>query len=153
MVYFFDSSALVKAYVQENGSAWVLQLCALAARDRIYLASVTGVEVISALVRKRKSGGFADVDLTIALGKFRSDFVRNFSRLDVSDRLIQIAMQLAETHALRGYDAVQLAAARTIWQQRALMGQSVLIFVSADAALNTAASVEGLLADDPNAYP
>jgi hypothetical protein len=54
----------------------------------------------------------------------------------------------ARTHALRDYDAVQLAAA--------LEAHSLapsLTLLSADADLNAAATAEGLLADDPTSHP
>ena len=62
-------------------------------------------------------------------------------------------MALAETHALRGYDAVQCAAALVIYTHRQTLGMHPLTLVSADAALNTAAAVEGLQVDNPNAHP
>jgi uncharacterized protein len=46
--YFFDSSAIVKRCVNEIGSDWVEST--LAASDDVYIAAVTGVEVVSALL-------------------------------------------------------------------------------------------------------
>jgi uncharacterized protein len=47
-VYFCDSSTLVKCYVQERGSAWMRTLLDPTAGHHLYLASITGVEVIAA---------------------------------------------------------------------------------------------------------
>jgi predicted nucleic acid-binding protein len=66
--------------------------------------------------------------------------------------LLNRAMTLAETHSLRGYDAVQLAA----YEVNAFCtahGLPPLTLVSADSELNTAATGEGLPVDDPNAHP
>ena len=52
--YFFDSSALVKRYVHEDGTAWVRRLTRRSAGRRIYLARITNVEVASAVARRRK---------------------------------------------------------------------------------------------------
>ena len=60
-------------------------------------------------------------------------------------------MKLARTHALRSYDAVQLAA--TLEAHRARMGAGTLVLVSADNALNSAAIAEGLAVDNPNHHP
>ena len=49
---------------------------------------------------------------------------------------------------LRGYDAVQLAAALEVRLQVPL-----LILVSGDGDLNTAATAEGLPVENPNTYP
>ena len=46
-VYFFDRSGIVKRYVQEAGTAWVMAVTNPAAGNRIYLARIAGVEVIS----------------------------------------------------------------------------------------------------------
>jgi hypothetical protein len=61
-------------------------------------------------------------------------------------------MALAETHALRGYDAVQLAAALNVNSACAAAG-AVFTLVSADGELNAAARAEGLAVEDPNLHP
>ena len=61
-------------------------------------------------------------------------------------------MLLAETHALRGYDAVQLAAALEVYRERRRAGLPTPTFISADIGLNTAATAEGLTVDDPNTH-
>ena len=62
-------------------------------------------------------------------------------------------MTLAEQHGLRGYDAVQLAAALGLHAVRHMGGLPPMTFVSADSDLNTAAQTEGLIVDDPIAHP
>lgn len=49
--YFFDSSAIVKRYLNEVGSSWVTSLADLAAGNDVYLARIAFVEVISAITR------------------------------------------------------------------------------------------------------
>ncbi len=46
--YFFDSSAIVKRYVRETGTAWVRRMTRHGRPDRIYLARITAVETASA---------------------------------------------------------------------------------------------------------
>jgi hypothetical protein len=60
-------------------------------------------------------------------------------------------MALAESHAIRGYDAVQLAAAMEIAAASLATG-TILTLVSADTALNAAAVAEGLTVEDPNTH-
>jgi hypothetical protein len=62
-------------------------------------------------------------------------------------------MLLAERHPLRGYDAVQLAAALAVHRPRAAALLPALTFVCADARLNAAATAEGLTVEDPNDHP
>jgi hypothetical protein len=59
-------------------------------------------------------------------------------------------MSLAETHALRGYDAVQLAAALEVKDFCQAAGVSAYMLISADNALNISAQAEGLSIDNPN---
>jgi hypothetical protein len=71
-------------------------------------------------------------------------------------------MTLAETYVLRGYDAVQLAAAVAINGQlvaaNAALGTAaplgpVLTLICSDKNLNTAAATEGLTVDDALNHP
>ena len=68
--------------------------------------------------------------------------------IEVSAPLVTQAASLARKHALRGYDAVQLAAA--LDTQARLPSLTLL---SADVDLNAAALAEGLAVDDPNSHP
>ena len=45
--YFFDSSGLVKRYVQETGTAWVRRLTSHNPSTIIYVVRITAVEVTS----------------------------------------------------------------------------------------------------------
>jgi len=62
-------------------------------------------------------------------------------------------MDLAERRGLRGYDAVHLAAALVVAEAQRRAGRPPLTFVSADTNQRQAAAAEGLLVEDPNAYP
>jgi hypothetical protein len=62
-------------------------------------------------------------------------------------------MRLANTHALRAYDAVQLSAALEINQKEQDAGFAPVTLISADWALNTAATAERMAVGDPNSDP
>ena len=62
-------------------------------------------------------------------------------------------MRLANAHALRAYDAVQLAAALEINRKEQDAGFAPVTLISADQALNDAAQAEGLSVDDPRSHP
>jgi hypothetical protein len=91
-------------------------------------------------------------DATAALADFRRDFAREYIIIEIEVTLIAHAMSLAEAHALRGYDAVQLAAALEVHRQRLAAGLTTPTLISADDSLNAAALVEGLAVDNPNAH-
>ena len=151
--YFVDSSALVKRYVNETGSVWLSGLVAPAAGNDIYIARITTVEVLAAVTRRAPGGTIAATDASAACLLFRNDLSYDYDIVDMTETLLNRAMMLAETHGLRGYDAVQLAAACEVNAFCAVSGLPPLTFVSADRELNTAATGEGLLMEDPNAHP
>ena len=62
-------------------------------------------------------------------------------------------MKLANTHRLRAYDAVQLAAALDDHRDWSAHRLGAFVFVSADRDLNAAATAEGLTAEDPSLHP
>jgi predicted nucleic acid-binding protein len=151
--FFFDSSAVVKRYLKEPGSARVVSLAAPTPGNQSYLVSITGVEVVSASRRKTLSGGLTGADATIAIGQCKHDFIIEYQIVQITSALITRAMKLADKHALRGYDAVQLAAALDVHDNWMALGMSALTVISADASLNAAAITEGLTVADPNAHP
>jgi predicted nucleic acid-binding protein len=149
---FFDSSGLVKGYVAEIGSAWVSGLIDPSSGHVIHVARITGVELVAAITRRRRGGGVSAAAAAVALADFRADFTGRFRLTEVTEALVTEAMRLAETYALRGYDAVQLAAAVQTNTESLLAGVPFTL-VSADAELNAAALAEGLAVEDPNTHP
>jgi predicted nucleic acid-binding protein len=73
--------------------------------------------------------------------------------VEVTEALIERAMGLAEAYGVRGYDAVQLAAALEVNALLVAAGLPALVLVSADAELNAAAISAGLAVEDPNSHP
>ncbi len=76
------------------------------------------------------------------------DFAQDYRIFEVTIPLLRKASQLADLHALRAYDAVQLASALEV---RVIVPSLTLL--SADTELNTAATAEGLPVDNPNMHP
>jgi predicted nucleic acid-binding protein len=152
-VYYFDTSALVKRYAQEVGTAWVMSLTDPTAGHDVYVVRITGPEMIAALFRKVRTREVTRVDAVRAAENFKADFQTQYQIVEVTADLADRAMTLAQHHGPRGYDAVQLAAALELHTVRNLMRLPSLTIVSADGDLNTAAQAERVIADDPNAHP
>ena len=150
--YFLDSSALVKRYVAEAGSGWIAGIFDPAADNRNHIVSIAGVEVTAALARRAAAGSLSRPAAAEAIEQFRADFGTSFHVVDVTLELILRAMNLAGRRALRGYDAVQLAAALLIGEEYTAAGIQCVL-VSADNELNDAALAEGLRVENPNAHP
>jgi uncharacterized protein len=150
--YFSDSRALVKRYVNEQGSMWVEATTDPDSGAHVYMAAITGVEVIAALSRKRKGNLVSPQDASAAIVRFQQDFADEYRVIGVGDAVITRSMAIAEAHGLRGYDAVQLGAALETNGRRVELGASHLTLVTGDTELITAAIAEGLMTDNPNNY-
>ncbi len=118
--------------------------------DEIYVARIAGAELIAALFRRVRMGEIDREDALRMTASFKADWQTQYQIVEITPSLVNRAMSLAEQHSLRGYDAVQLAAALELQNIRNAMELPPLIFVSADNALNTMAQSEGLQVDDPN---
>lgn len=148
-----DSSCLVKRYVNESGSQWVLSITDPVARNEIYTVRITGVEVISAVSRRKRDGTIVSADAAMIIATLKNDLLNEYRIIEVTEQLVNRAMTLAETYGLRGFDAVQLAAACEVQVLCITSGIPPLSFLSADKGLNAAATAEGLSVDDPNTHP
>lgn len=148
--YFFDSSGFVKRYIAETGSGWVIGLVKPSAKNVVFIASITGVEVVSAIARRRKNLSLSRAQAQKAISRFQRDFRRRFVELPLKSQLIEDAMLIADKYELRGYDAVQLAAAVDANSLRLNKNLPPIVFISADNNLNSAALAEGLAVDNPN---
>lgn len=150
--YYLDSSALVKRYVAETGTDWVIDLCAPAAEHTLYTARVSGAEIIAALFLRMRTGTLAASDAQAAATQFKADFRSHYQIVEMTEQLVDVAMVLAERHRLRGYDSIQLSAALALQTVRDSLSLSAITFVCADDRLNMAATAEGLAVENPNAH-
>jgi predicted nucleic acid-binding protein len=152
--YFVNSSALVKRYVQETGTAWVRRLTRHNPSTIIYVARITVVEVTSAVARRRKgTPPLAPSRASSMLRRFRQHLDGRYTIIEMTPALLDEAARLANVHTLRAYDAVQLAAALEINRKEQDAGFAPVTLISADQALNDAATSEELTVDDPNRHP
>lgn len=151
-VYFLDTSAVVKRYAIETGTAWVSTLCDPAVGHTIVIAQAALVEAVAALCRKARDGTISSRDRGLSIAIFRRDTRRSYGVERVTNAVYTRAGDLCRTHRLRAYDAVQLACALALRERLAPLGVSP-IFVSADAGLLGFAAAEGLAIENPDNYP
>jgi predicted nucleic acid-binding protein len=151
--FFFDTSAIVKRYIDETGSGWVQNTADPAFGNMVYIAAITAVEVTSAVARRQQGGFLKAPKAAAVLAQFRKEVASEYGIIAITQALLTNAATLAERHCLRAHDAVQLAVAVELHTLRITNGLSALTLVSADQDLNTAAATEGLLVEDPNSHP
>ncbi len=149
MVYL-ESSAWVKRYVAEAGSATVhalLEYAASHASCRIACAWLGLAEVVAVLHRLANRGEMSRAGLARLVQQLAVDRahmqLRSLSESDWAG-----VVELVVRHSLTAADAVHLQAALSGRQE---LGGARLVFVSADGRLLRAAGREGLVAFDVEA--
>ena len=152
ITYYFDASAIVKRYLREPGSRWVVGLMSAPTTNHVTSIELVTVEVICALTRahreRRISSGHQERLIALALADSRTDI----GLLAVSQVVIDLATDLATRHPLRAYDAINLATMLDWTNDLAQAGLPAPIFVSSDENLLTAARAEGLTAENPSEH-
>jgi predicted nucleic acid-binding protein len=138
LILFCDTSALVKLYIQEDASDAMRMLADSA--SAIAVCRIAWAETMAALARRARENP-ADAALIEAVRtRFSTDWPR-YAIVEVTQPLVELAGEYADTFSLRGYDSVQLAAAH-ILQQAA--GEE-LHFACFDSRLKRSARVLGML--------
>jgi predicted nucleic acid-binding protein len=153
-MFYLDTSAIVKRYFPEAGSGWVHTLADPAAGNNLLLCEATLAETAAAIAAKhRASGGITLAERDGILRRFLQHCDDEYILVPLNRAVINRAVLLTQSHRLRGYDAVQLAAALLVNAQYLAAGLPTLTFITADNDLLTAAVAEGLATDNPNAHP
>ena len=132
MRVYFDSSAFAKRYINEAGTAQVLDWCQRA--DELALSVIALPELISAFCRLKREGRLTPV----AYERIKSDLLADLADVmlcQTTPALLQLAVQALESGPLRGMDAIHIGAAQACDAE---------VFVSADARQCFAARLAGL---------
>ena len=133
---YFDTSALVKRYVDEAGRREVLQLLR---RHQCVTSVVLPVEFRSALRRRTTDGSLDARRIPEILKRFAAD--REFwALIEVTSEVLDVAEKLVADHPLRTLDAIHVASSQLFVARLA----SQHTFVTADARQGAAASAIGL---------
>jgi len=137
LILFCDTSALVKLYVREDASDLMMALAESA--DTLAVCRLAWAEAMAALARRARENP-ADAELITAVGtRLRSDWPA-YAIVEVTQPLVELAGEYADTFALRGYDSVQLAAARILQEA----SDEEFHFAVFDTRLQKSASVLGM---------
>jgi predicted nucleic acid-binding protein len=135
MSAYVDTSALVKRYVAEVGSAWVRRLLAHPAQYMIYTSALSDVEVISALQRRVREGSLEVTQAQRLAHRVPVHFAQRYQVVALTQAAVHLACALT---------------IRRITQEQGLPPPS---FVVAATALRAAATAEGFVVDNPLQHP
>lgn len=137
MITYVDTSTLIKLLIDEPGSERAEAIWDSA--DVLCAAGTLVVETRAALAAARRAGRLTATQYRTAKVEFAA-LVDELTVVEVTEDLIGLAGDLAEREALRGYDAIHLAAALTIQAD---------IVTSADDDLCNAAERRGFHVSNP----
>ncbi len=142
---YLDTSALVKLYIEEEGTARVVGLTEDLDGVQVIILDVTLLESRSAVRRREREGDIVGADVDRILKQIEEDASSSFQVQPSTSAVIEEAARLIDRHLLRTYDALQLAGCLVVRQS--LPGP--FTFVCADARLCEAAGLEGLATLNP----
>jgi uncharacterized protein len=110
---YLDTSALVKLFVEEDGSAQVRTLAKGRAGAAVLLVSRLGyTEASVSLARMVHLGRILAADLPRHLGVLERYWEESIQEVDLSEDVLRDARQMAQRFPLRTHDAIHLASAR-----------------------------------------
>jgi predicted nucleic acid-binding protein len=133
---YLDTSALVKLYVEEEGSGAVRE--AVTHAETVATTVIAYVEACAAFERRRREGRLSRGNCRRTIQELRSDW-DHYLLLEVTNEIIRRAADLVAVHPLGAYDAIHLAAAKEL--QERLHGP--IFFACWDSNLSTSAKREG----------
>ena len=137
MILYLDTSALIKAYITEEGTAEILG--AINKAELVASHMIAFVEANATFARLSREHVLNEKQCHAVKREFLHDW-ENYIQVGIDQALAQRASELAEAFALRAYDSVHLAAADLLLKQSGID----VAFACFDRKLNHAAMVLGL---------
>jgi len=137
MIVYFDTSSLVKLYVDETDSDKIKDIAYKA--TVISTSKIAYVEARAAFARKQKEGGFPLTILRRITEDLNKDWESYFV-IEITNALIRSAADIAEKYLLRGFDSIHLASVIALKNKI----ESDVFFSCSDSKLNRAARKEGI---------
>nr|MBN1230080.1 type II toxin-antitoxin system VapC family toxin [Anaerolineae bacterium] len=148
--FFLDSSALVKRYLPEQGTIWIRSLFARNSGNRIIVAQIAAVEVISGVSRRKREGHITAEHAHAVRQLMGRHFRDEYLTIGLTESITSQAKDLVEMYPLRAYDAVQLASALESNNRLTAADLQPLIFIASDTQLLEVAVAVGLAVENPN---
>jgi predicted nucleic acid-binding protein len=141
LILFTDTSALVKVYIEEQGSVPMRQTAAGA--QTVIASHLAFAEIHATFARRRREDLLPAEDLEQLQLRFAADW-KEIAKIPLVQEILSFVPELCERNPLRGADAIHLSSALLFSRK----GFEVT-FACSDRRLLEAAAAEGLLTFDP----
>lgn len=139
MILYLDTSALLKLYIDEQGSQDVRSLIGPA--KAVFTHIIAYAELRAALAKAMRMKRISSGQHTALVADVDSDWL-TLNIVDVDMPLVRRAGALAELFGLRGFDSIHLAAAE--WLHATAGGHPEFAFAAFDRGLCSGAKTIGL---------
>ncbi len=141
---YLDTSALLKLFVEEEGSVFVRSLAKGKAGADVLLSSRLGyTEASVSLARLVHLGRAPAAELPHHLGALEDYWDQSIQEVPITEEVLEDARQLAQRFPLRTYDAIHLGSAREARKMLRGTFDGEVRFLAFDAALLKAAQAVG----------
>jgi predicted nucleic acid-binding protein len=141
--YFFDSSALAKLFLREQGSENATQLVESTAQSDLVCSALAALEIRSAIQRKALFHEISPA-LSVQALRFLEEEMERWIVIPINQPVLALAAQAIDQHFLRALDAVQLGTALSMPDRR-----DSITFVTADTRLLAVAQTSGFRTFNP----
>ncbi len=136
---YFDTSALMKRYIDESGSTAVTEL--LNNADNVFVSEISKVECISVLKRINVERLITNEEYEYLKKEIQSDF-EDFSLINI-ETIIDDCEEIIDRYQLKTLDSIQLASSLYVKNE-------IDRFVCCDSKLSAAANNESLQVINPD---
>ena len=141
-IYYLDTSAIVKRYIDEPGTMAVDLLFEDAhSESGFYTSFLSVLEFTSVITRGANSGRLDRDSASTILARFHQDVDGAFQLWPLDAPVLRAAVAVAENYGLRSADAIHLSTASAIF---GLAPDSEGVLVSSDRELLAAAASSGM---------
>ena len=133
---YFDSSSFIKLFTNESGSQEARRI---ARKSRMLVNSITGVECVSALSRKKAVQEIQDSAFETIVELIRKG-LEQVDQLGLNDDVLNRAEMVVIATPLRALDALHLASVLEFQSQTGIR----LLLVTSDRKQESAAKMQGI---------
>jgi predicted nucleic acid-binding protein len=141
---YLDTSALIKLFIEEDGSTRVRALAHGRGSADILMVSRLGfTEASVSLARMVHLGRISAAGLPHHQGSLEDYWDQSIQEVELNEGVLEDARQLAQRFPLRTYDAIHLASAREARRMLRGMFEGDVQFLAFDLALLKAAQAVG----------
>jgi len=141
-VFYLDTSALAKRYIQEKGSEVVDELFdRLQDTDFLTISLLAVVELKSVFKRLVKGRLLRETQMAMLLSEFSSDQAVISEVVEVDTSLLEEAALILDRHSLKAGDAIHLAC---ILRFKSVAPAANMIVVTSDQELSITCIAEGI---------